>query len=165
LLQSSLLPPFIFRNERFNFQRLGLLFELIENLKRSFQSTMNQWFDGFGRLKPLHFPKGRVHCAEPSGIAPKILSISVVGIIDAPNPVMALMRPFLTWRYIQVLSLPTMAATSANEYETRLPCFILLDVAITSKASRVAAYSFKRPRAYLGRLSLLAFFSGDKSQI
>jgi hypothetical protein len=46
-----------------------------------------------------------------------------------------------------------------------LPCFVLLDVAITSKASRVAAYGFKRRRAYFGQLSLLAFFSGDKSQI
>ena len=76
----------------------------------------------------------RVHAPPPFN--PKIRSISETGIIAAPNPVMALIRPAATWRYTQARCFPTFPANSSKEYAILSTCLLVRIVADTRRELR-----------------------------
>lgn len=76
----------------------------------------------------------RVHAPPPFN--PKIRSISETGIIAAPNPVMALIRPAATWRYTQARCFPTFPANSSKEYAILSTCLLARFVAVMRRELR-----------------------------
>jgi len=90
---------------------------------------------GTGRPVGVHGWAGAIHATS---FPPKMRTISLAGIRAAPNPVMARMRPALTWRYTHARCLPTLLANSSKENAILSGAGdLVLYVLLTAKASRL----------------------------